>query len=104
MPKVVVTRKVTTIRGAPADTAVKTKMTNRARTKNGRATSAHLKTTLNVLEPDPTPTQSALPDLYPENPPSDNESDGEREVLANTGPHKASGKAVSVSPNFSCVP
>lgn len=93
MPKVVRARKVIKIRTAPVDSAIKVKTANRTRTKSGRAASTYTKTSLNILKPDPTPTPSDLPDLYPENPPSDDE----REVLVETAARKTSSKAVSVS-------
>ena len=101
MPKAVVVRKVATI-STPANTAVKVKTTGRARTKNGRATSTNVKTTLNVLQPDPIPTPSELPALYPEDPVLSDESD-EQEDLVEVGAQKASRKAVSVSLHLSCM-
>lgn len=102
MPKAA--RKVNVIRSIPPDMTIRVKTSNRTRTKAGRATSTHVKTTLNILEPDPPSTPSGLPDLYPENPLSNDESDGEPEVSADARTRKGSSKAVSVSFHPSCVP
>ena len=102
MSKVVMVRKVATI-STPANTAIKVKTTGRARTKNGCATSTNIKTTLNVLQPDPIPTPSELPALYPEDPVLSDESD-KQEDLVEVGAQKASRKAVSVSLHPSCTP
>ena len=99
MPKVVVARKVTTIRGAPVDAAVGFKTVNRVRTKTGRAASTNIKSTLSVLPPEPTPPSSSLPDLYPIEP----ESEDEQAVLVGLGSRKGPSKAVSVSSKNFCT-
>ena len=90
MPKVV-DHKVTTIRGTPVDNVIRVKISNRTRTKKGRATSTNVKTILNDLKPIPTPLPYLL-DLYTEDPLSDNE----HEAPPNPGVRKGPSKAVSV--------
>lgn len=93
MPKVSASRGVGTIRATPVDNVVRIKTVNRTRTKKGRAASTNVMSTLSVLEPDPMPPPSNLPDLYPD----DTLSGDEREVLVGSGNQKAPSKAVSVS-------
>jgi hypothetical protein len=90
MPKAVAARKANTIR-VPTHPSLKIRTTNRSRTQKGRATSTHVNTTLTILERDPTPLSSDLPDLYPENPLSDDEEETFSTV------RKGPSKAVSVS-------
>ena len=101
MPKAVVVWKVATI-STPANTTIKVKTTSQAQTINGHATSTNSETTLNVFQPDPIPTPSELPALYPKDPVLSDESD-EQENLVEVGAQKASRKAVSVSLHLSCM-
>ena len=94
MPKAAALRKVTAIRGAPVDGAVKFRSINRGRNKTGRATANNVKTTLEFLPSEPEPTPPPLPtllDTYPESPQS-----GDEEGIQLKTP-KGPSKAVSVS-------
>jgi len=93
MPKVTARTKILTIKGAPAEATVKVKTSSRARNRSGRVTSSAIKTTHDFLPPDPPSPPSVLPDLYPEDPASEDET--ENHVLPRT--RKGPSRAVSVS-------
>lgn len=95
MPKASTTKRhLLTIRGSLPEVTVKVKTTTRARNKSGRVTSAVIGTAHDLVpsEPNPTPPPP-LPDIYPEDPASEDETN--KPVLPST--RKGPSRAVSVS-------
>ena len=94
-------KKLITFKSVPPDASVKVKTTMRGRNQHGRVTSSVINTTRTLIPAQSSPTPpSILPDLFPEDAASEDESN--EPVLPST--RKGASRAVSVSFPLHCTP